>query len=126
MKPQETRVVSVQIQAAKTMDKQPLVLTGALNDGLKVLPLVFSVQTTPPIDVRGYTRAIEIANHSERPDRGQRGGDKARVRFPAGRGQGDARSLCSRDVMPLQITPNASYHGNFNSLNVPVYYTHDA
>ncbi len=122
LKPQETRIVSAQILADKAIAKQPCVLTGTLKNGLQVLPLVFSVQTAPPIDVRGYTRAIEIANHSPSATEVTVVGTKPEFVFQPGVVK-ETLAPAQSESLALQITPNTDYHGNFNSLNVPVYYS---
>ena len=122
LKPGETRVVTAQIQADKDLARQPFSLTGTLDDGLKVLPLVFTVQTAPPVDVSGYSRAVEIANHSDAPAQVSVVATKPEYVFHPGVLK-DTLAPAQSDVAPLQIAPNGSYNGNFNTLNVPVFYS---
>lgn len=122
LKPQQTQVVFAQMQAGKTIENQPLSLTGTLNNGLKVLPLVFSVQTTPPIDVSGYTRAVEIANRTGAPAEVSVVATKPEFVFQPGVVKETIASSQSV-IAPLQIAPNGNYNSNFNTLNAPVYYS---
>lgn len=122
LKPQESRVVSVQIQAGQAIDRQPLSLTGTLENGWKVLPLVFSVQTTPPIDVSGYSRAVQIVNHTAASTEVSVVATKPEFVFQPGVVK-ETLAPSQVAIAPLQIAPNGSYNGNFNTLNVPVFYS---
>ena len=64
LQPGESQVVPVKLLARKTLPQQSFTLTGALGDGTQALPLIFTVRTTPPTDVNGYTRLVELRNNS--------------------------------------------------------------
>ena len=121
LKPRQTQIITAQIEASKSLVTQSLVLTGTSDDGLKLLPLVFSITTTPPIDVSGYTRAVEITNHSTGPADVSVVATKPEFVFQPGVVKETLASATSLTA-PLWILPNDSYHGNFNTLNVSVYY----
>ncbi len=64
LKPMESRHIHVELIADRNLSMQPFRLTGTLEDGSKLLPLVFTVKTAPAIDATGYTRSIELRNNS--------------------------------------------------------------
>ena len=122
LKPRETRVVTATIKAAKSMDRQPFSLTGILDDGTRVLPLTFTIRTTPAIDVNGYTRAVEIASHSPTPAQVSVVATKPEFVFQPGVIK-EALNPSASAVAPIQILPNSNFNGNFNILNAPVFYS---
>ncbi len=62
--PQASRIVPVRLKAAGELAKQPFTLAGQLADGKKLVPLIFTARTTPPVDVAGYTRGLEFKNNA--------------------------------------------------------------
>jgi len=121
LKPGQTKVVAATIIAAKAMDKAPFSITGVLDDGLKIVPTLFTVSTTPPIDVRGYTRSIEIANNSTTAAEIDVVATKPELVFQPGvlkENLDPSKSVTGA----FQILPNGNYNSNFNIMNVPIFY----
>ncbi|PAW76529.1 MAG: hypothetical protein B9S32_14885 [Verrucomicrobia bacterium Tous-C9LFEB] len=64
LKSSESRLIQVELLADRNINPQSFRLMGTLEDGSKLLPLVFTVKTAPAISVAGYTRSIELRNNS--------------------------------------------------------------
>ncbi len=63
--PGQNQIVTVKLQAVKELPQpQSFSLTGTLEDGKQLLPLVYTARTTPSINVDGYTRMIEMRDNS--------------------------------------------------------------
>jgi len=86
------------------------------------MPLRFSVRTTPAVVVSGYSRAVEITNNAIASADVNVVATKPEFVFQPGVVKATLASGASQ-AAPLQILPNGAYHGNFNTLNVPVYYS---
>ncbi len=116
--PGESRVVPVKLLAAKVLPQQSFTLTGALADGTQLLPLTFTVRTTPPIDVNGYTRLIELRNNSNAAADVAVTPEKPEFFFTPATIKQRLEPLATAGV-PLQITHKQTAE---STLNTPVYY----